>query len=110
MHFTLIRLSRDKLCRARSNLAFLLALLLSCLTSGARESEGSRSNAVLLNGTWEFVRGEGDERWDTLDGQQAMQWKDVQLPGPFMRYSQEAATQTKCVWARRGFTVSATQA
>lgn len=110
MHLTLISVNSGRLRRARGNLAFLVALLLSCLASGARESEGSRSNAVLLNGTWQFVRGEGGERCETPDGQKAMQWKDVELPGPFMRYSQEAANETKCVWARRSFTVSATQA
>ena len=43
----------------------LLAFVLSCLTSFAREYEGSRSNSVLLNGSWEFVRGEGDEHAET---------------------------------------------
>ena len=37
----------------------LLAIVLSCLTSFAREYEGSRANSILLNGTWEFVRGDG---------------------------------------------------
>lgn len=89
-------------------LVFLFGLL--GFTSDARESEGSRTNSTLLNGTWEFVRGQGDEHAEAPAGQQALQWKEVQLPGPFIRYSQEAASQTKCIWARRSFNLSSAQA
>lgn len=95
---------------ARSTLAFILLLSLTQFTSVARESEGSRTNSILLNGTWEFVRGQGDEPAESPAGQQTLQWKQVQLPGPFMPYSQEAATQIKCVWARRTFSLNAAQA
>ena len=95
---------------SRSPLPIFLVLVLSCVLSISRDSEGLRTNSVLLNGTWQYVRGNGDERAETATGQQALQWQEVQLPGPFVRYSQEAASQTKCVWARREFTVTSTQA
>jgi hypothetical protein len=84
----------------------LTALGLGCLTSFAREFEGSRENSILLNGPWEFARGEGNERADTGEGQRKLSWQPVKLPGPFMRWSQEAANETKFVWARRSFRVS----
>jgi hypothetical protein len=86
------------------------ALTLAALTCLARESEGSRTNSVLLNGAWEFSKGEGVEAAETASGQARLQWQPVTLPGPFMRYSQEAANHTKCVWARRKFNVAAMQA
>jgi len=101
---------KDNDLRRAASLWFVFLFGLSGLGSFGRESEGSRTNSILLNGTWEFVRGEGDEHAEAPTGQQAMQWKKVQLPGPFMRYSQEAANQTKCVWARRSFHVSSAQA
>jgi hypothetical protein len=86
------------------------ALALAALTCLPRESEGSRTNSVLLNGPWEFSKGEGDEAAETASGQARLQWQPVTLPGPFVRYSQEAAHNTKCVWARRKFSVAAMQA
>jgi hypothetical protein len=89
---------------------FLFALGLGCLTSSAREYEGSRENSILLNGQWEFARGDGNEGAQTATGQREFTWQQVKLPGPFMSWSQEAATQTKFVWARRNFRVTSTQA
>jgi hypothetical protein len=86
------------------------ALVLASLTSFARESEGSRTNSVLLNGIWEFSVGEGNEAVETPLGQNKLQWKKVTLPGPFMPYSGEAANNTRCVWARRNFSISSAQA
>lgn len=72
--------------------------------------EGRRETSVLLNGDWEFVVGDGSERAGSPDGASRLCWKRVTLPGPFMRYSQEAANGTKVVWARRDFRVTATEA
>lgn len=95
-----------------SNLFWLLApvLGLGCLTSLAREYEGSRENSILLNGPWEFVFGDGTEQAETAAGQRKIQWQQVTLPGPFMRWNQEVANRTKYVWARRNFRVTAAQA
>jgi len=87
-------------------------VLLICLTSFsllARESEGARTNSILLNGVWEFVVGNGNENAQTSDGQQRLLWKNVNLPGPFMPYNREAANNTKIVWTRRIFQVSKQQ-
>ena len=35
----------------------------------ARESEGERSNSLLLNGAWEFAIGNGNEQAETAAGQ-----------------------------------------
>ncbi len=72
--------------------------------------EGRRGNSVSLNGTWEFSPGDGSEQAESPDGANHLHWKAVVLPGPFMPWSQEAATQTKVVWARRSFKVTAAQA
>ncbi len=88
----------------------LLTLGLGCLTSFSREHEGSRTNSILLNGPWEFVRGDGNEGAETAAGQEKLRWQSVKLPGPFMAYSQGAANQTKFIWARRTFEVTPIQA
>ena len=88
----------------------VFALGLGCFTASAREFEGSRENSTLLNGQWEFVRGDGSEDAQTATGQRKLRWERVKLPGPFMAYSQEAANETKSVWARRTFDVTPTQA
>ena len=88
----------------------LLILALGTLASPAREHEGSRTNTILLNGPWEFVRGDGTEGAEAAAGQRKLRWQQVQLPGPFMAWSKDAANQTKVVWARRTFNVAAAQA
>lgn len=88
----------------------LCVFVLGCLPSLAREFEGARTNSLLLNGAWEFVRGEGSERAETLEAPAKLQWQSVKLPGPFMPYSQEAAHNTKCIWARRNFELTSAQA
>ena len=85
-------------------------VLISAVAVSARESEGSRTNSVLLNGPWEFVLGEGTEAAETAAGQAKLEWKPVTLPGPFMRWNQDFANQTKFAWARRNFAVSQEQA
>ncbi|MHB0958881.1 MAG: glycoside hydrolase family 2 TIM barrel-domain containing protein [Pirellulaceae bacterium] len=90
----------------------LLAIVLSCLTSFAREYEGSRTNSILLNGAWEFVRGEGDEHAETARGGAKLRWQQVMLPGTFMTYKvwEQEASDTKFVWARRSFEIAPDQA
>jgi hypothetical protein len=84
--------------------------LVNAATIYAREHEGSRANSILLNGRWEFSAGVGDEGAEMAAGQQKLSWQRVSLPGPFMAWSQEAANQTKFVWARRNFNVTPAQA
>lgn len=81
----------------------LLALGLECVASLAREFEGARQNSVLLNNQWEFARGAGGEGVETAAGQRNVLWQPVTLPGPFTKWNQKTANQTKCVWARRSF-------
>lgn len=93
-----------------TKLVCLFALGLWSVTSLARDHEGARENSVLLNGVWEFVRGDGNEGAETTSAQRTLPWEQVSLPGPFMAWSREAATQTKIVWARRSFQVNPAQA
>ena len=72
--------------------------------------EGRRTNSILLNGDWEFSPGDGSEQAESPDGANRLHWQAVTLPGPFMPWSQEAANQTKFVWARRSFKVTPAQA
>jgi len=67
---------------------FLLILGLGCAPSFARESEGSRENPILLNDPWEFARGDGSEGAQVTVGQRKVHWQAVNLPGPFMPWSQ----------------------
>ena len=88
----------------------LIAMGIGCLSLPAQAYEGARANSVLLNGQWEFAKGAGDEQAETAAGQQRLDWQPVTLPGPFMKWNQQAATQIKFVWARRNFDVTPTQA
>jgi hypothetical protein len=88
----------------------LLVLGMGCLPSFAREYEGARANTVLLNGAWEFAPGDGTEGAESEAEEGRIRWQPVTLPGPFMRENQEAAKQTKFVWARRSFNVTPVQA
>ncbi|MCZ7638063.1 MAG: hypothetical protein M5U12_19680 [Verrucomicrobia bacterium] len=54
--------------------------------------------------------GEGTEGAEAAVGQAKLEWKPVTLPGPFLRWNQDLANQTKFAWARRGFTVTREQA
>jgi len=75
-----------------------------------RMGEGWRTNSVSLNGEWEFSPGDGSERAETPEGASRLRWKTVTLPGPFMPWSQEAANETKVIWARRSFRATPAQA
>ncbi len=74
-----------------------------------RDWEGRHANSILLNGDWEFSRGDGSEQAESPDGAKRLSWQAVTLPGPFMPWSREAANQTKFVWARRSFEVTPAQ-
>ena len=69
---------------------FLMISLLSFSTLGlgggvgAPSSEGQHSDSVSLNGAWEFVLGDGDERAETLEGASRLHWQATTLPGAFM--------------------------
>ena len=93
-----------------TNTLCFFAMWLGCLTSLAREFEGSRENSVLLNGQWEFVFGDGSERAETASGQRQIEWQQVTLPGPFMKWNQQVANETKFAWVRRNFIVTRAQA
>ncbi|MCS7236782.1 MAG: hypothetical protein NZ899_00750 [Thermoguttaceae bacterium] len=102
------------MCRHQQELLLvgLWTLVLSLFNQDtlARQSEGDRKNSLLLNGRWEFVIGDGSEEAYKPEGQSGLSWKLVTLPGPLMPWSHQAATQTKIVWARRTFHLSAEQA
>jgi hypothetical protein len=87
-----------------------LFISLGCPLGSAREYEGARTNSILLNGEWEFTVGEGSEHAEQASQAAKLPWKPVKLPGPFMPWSQDAANNTKCVWARRTFSLSSQQA
>ncbi len=88
------------------------AAVLICLAgvgSRALALEGRRADSVGLTGAWEFAIGNGDEA--AFQAEDAtLDWQPVALPGNFLPYSQEAATGTRFVWARRTFDVSPAQA
>ena len=73
-------------------------------------SEGQHARSITLNGTWEFAVGDGAERAESLAGQKMLTWKKVQLPGPFMRHSQQAVSEITFVWAKRTFQLTNEQA
>ena len=52
-----------------------LAIGLGCLTSQAREYEGARENAILINGQWEFTQGDGSEHAESPAGQRTIDWQ-----------------------------------
>jgi hypothetical protein len=72
--------------------------------------EGWRANLILLDGDWEFSAGDGSERAESPASANRLHWQPATLPGPFMPWSQEAAHETKVIWARRSFKVTAAQA
>lgn len=87
-----------------------LVIGLGCSALQAREQEGARENSILLNGPWEFARGDGSEHAESPAGQRTMAWQQVTLPGPFMKWNQEVANQAKIFWVRRNFNVTGAQA
>jgi len=65
---------------------------------------------VLLNGEWEFALGDGAESAQTSSGQESLEWRPVTLPGRFVEWNEQDATDIRFVWVRREFEVSAAQA
>jgi hypothetical protein len=115
----LCRCGHDQTPNVRCFLAAVCAVVIAAIGGAASASstlrsspdwEGWRTNSVLLNGDWEFSVGDGTERAESPDGANRLHWQAVVLPGPFMSWSQKAATQTKVVWARRSFKVTPVQA
>lgn len=86
------------------------ALSASSTFAASSEGEGLRKNSILLSGGWKFASGREDERAETPAGAGRLQWQSVNLPGTFMPWSESAVKQTRCIWTRRLFTVSAAQA
>jgi len=91
-------------------LLVMLALIAAFRASRAHAYEGQRANSVLLNGTWQFALGSGDEGGETPEGQAALEWQEVDLPGQFMPWDEEVAKNLAFVWAKRSFSVSEPQA
>ncbi|MCX7872702.1 MAG: hypothetical protein N2487_05400, partial [Verrucomicrobiae bacterium] len=88
----------------------IIVFILFFSTLLAREFEGSRKNSILLNGVWEYVQGNGMEEETILSNRGDYKWQKVNIPGPFMPYNNEAATNIKYIWTRRSFTITAEQA
>lgn len=91
-------------------LVFFVVAPVKGVTPDTRECEGWRANSVGLNGAWEFAVGDGSEQAENPNEATRLHWKAVRLPGPFLLYSQEAANETKVIWARRNFKVTPVQA
>lgn len=72
--------------------------------------EGKRTNSLLLNGSWEFAPGNGDERGETSEGANHLHWTKVTLPGSVMPYNDPKAATIRFAWVRRSFPVTAAQA
>ena len=90
-------------------LPFNIILLFVCLGATAYDYEGERLNSIRLNGFWEFALGDGNEGAEAPERQTRLEWKKVNLPGPFMEWNRESAHTIKFVWVRRQFEVSDTQ-
>jgi hypothetical protein len=91
---------------------YLIITLLAfvCLKSVAHAYEGQRENSILLNGAWEFALGDGNERIESPEAQIGLEWQNINLPGPFMEWNQDAVNNIKFIWVKRQFQVSDTQA
>jgi len=87
----------------------IMVLVFAFYKSVAFAYEGQRINSTQLNGVWEFALGDGSEGAEVPEGQTKLEWKRVNLPGPFMEWNQDAANTIKFVWVRRQFDVSEAQ-
>ena len=68
----------------------IIILVFACLKSVAYAYEGQRGNSILLNGAWEFALGDGNESVESIKEQTRLEWQKVNLPGPFMKWNQDA--------------------
>jgi hypothetical protein len=91
-------------------LLIFIILVFACLKSVAYAYEGQRSNSILLNGVWEFALGDGNEGAELPKEQTRLEWQKANLPGPFMKWNQDAVNNIKLVWVKRQFQVSDDQA
>jgi len=82
----------------------------SLLPEASCGSEGQHAKSITLNGTWEFAIGDGQEQAERQKGQEKLVWQEVQLPGPFVPWSEKAVSEIAFVWARRMFRLTAEQA
>lgn len=101
------------MARIRSVLPAVALMLMMGVTRGAAGpggSEGQHGRSITLNGPWEFAVGDGNERAEREDGQARLAWQAVELPGPFMPWSEKAVNEIAFVWARRAFDLTAKQA
>ena len=89
----------------RSVVALLLLLRLTVCAYGE-----PHSNAMLLNGAWDCVLGDGNEGAELPANQATLAWKPVQVPGWLLPMTDQAAGKAKCVWVRRTFSVNQAQA
>jgi hypothetical protein len=76
------------------------------MSSLAYGHEGRRADSVLLNGAWEFVLDQGDQRSQTLAEADQLQWRSCRLPGELVPWSEENATAIRFFWIRRRFIVT----
>ncbi|MHB8898004.1 MAG: glycoside hydrolase family 2 TIM barrel-domain containing protein [Thermoguttaceae bacterium] len=83
---------------------------MTAIAPDASAQEGRRADSVALSGPWEFAVGQGDAAAFGADGAARLAWQPVTLPGNFLPYSQDAATATRFIWARRSFQVTGSQA
>jgi len=88
----------------------IMVLIFLCSRSVTYAYEGQRENSILLNGTWEFVLGDGNESAELPENQIGLEWKKVNLPGQFMEWNQDAVNNIKFVWVKRQFQASDAQA
>ena len=103
----MVHVHRDPLWTLPLAVGLTATLLAGC---SAAAQEGDHGRALPLNGPWQYAVGTGDEDAETAAGQAALTWQDVELPGPFMPWSEEAVSSIAFVWARRTFEVTADQA
>ncbi len=94
----------------KSKFVYYTALVFATLNVNlfARESEGLRGNSVLLNGSWEYVLGDGTENYETPSNRIAGEWKQIELPQTGLPFK-DADHDTKFIWACRTFRLTPEQ-
>ncbi len=75
----------------------------------AWDSEGMRENSVSLNGSWEYVIGDGTENYEASSDQDPVEWKQTELPQTGLPFK-DANHDTKIIWVRRTFQLKPEQA
>ncbi len=93
----------------QSRISCALTFAFLCAGLFARESEGTRENSLLLNGSWEYVLGDGTENHEAASNQEAGDWKRIELPQTGLPFK-DANHDTKIIWVRRTFQLKPEQA